>query len=204
MLERPNLFALTGPTCARKTTILKEVKSLMRDQVSVFTFDAYDLFPDPPSDRVIINWEDPELFDMNQYHADLFRLFHGMPILLQDNSRDARGTISEVYPTNVTFVEGVFAYHSVVARQLFKRRFYLHIDEDEMVRRRLRRSAEDSQKAPWHDPDYICGPMIEGTRSFVLPQRDHAHIVLDGMLPPPQIARQIVWEIAVAQGKVLA
>lgn len=196
MIEQVKLIGLAGETSSGKTTVLEHVGKRLHDKLTVLSFDEYDLYP-PGSHypSSIEHWEDPTLFDCERYLQDLHRLKNGLPITLQARSRESIANTGGIntqilYPTQITMVEGIFAYHNTQTRELFDFLIYIHIPPDEMVRRRLARSL--GSPYPWDDPAYIRGNMVEATEKNVLPQMAHAHLVLHGLLPTIELADQLV------------
>lgn len=94
----------------------------------------------------------------------------------------------------MNIVEGVFIYHDQRARDLIDLRFFIDLPVEEMIRRRLARTPVDSTD-PWDAPEYITGEMVKGTEKYVMPQREHSHVVLDGLLPTSELANIVIAQI---------
>lgn len=198
MSKRPGIgiVGMAAPSCAGKTTLLAELGKRMPASAAVLSFDEYDLYPAGSEamarvhqERNISNWEDPALFDMEAFVADLARIALGQKVHLQTRSRESteKGETQRVFsPRRVNIVEGIFVLHEKQARALMDLCVFIDIPLDIMVERRLARSGGSTE--PWDDPDYIKGPMVEATKRYVLPQREHAHLVLDGLLPTAELA----------------
>jgi uridine kinase len=197
------LIGIAAPTCAGKTSLLNELKENLGDKLAVVNFDDYDRFYTGSSEMdaeldnpTITNWEDPKLFNYQKFIRDLGKLKNGLSIILDPYSRENQKpntTVRKLSPTEFTIVEGIFVLHYPAARLLFDLKYYVDIPEETMVKRRISRYS--GGKMPWDQLDYIKGPMIEGTRKYVAPQKKVADKVLDGTKPSIEIAEQVIFDI---------
>lgn len=197
------VIGLAAPTCAGKTSLIEELQRRMQqrgtpERLAVLSFDEYDLYPagspamaQELAHPTITNWEDPRLFDVPQFVRDLGKIARGQSVELLTRSREslAAGTSRRLFaPAEVNIIEGLFVLLDPEARTLMDVTGYIDIPPDEMVERRLATLRPGSEGNPWDDPDYIRGPMVEGTRQNVLPQREVASLVLDGLRPTEELA----------------
>lgn len=199
------IVGIAAPTCAGKTSLFRELLRRMPTSATGFSMDEYDLFPagSPAMDEElrnprITNWEDPDLFDLNQFAADLTMLAAGHSVRLNARSREsmAEGEAEKVIePARTTIVEGVFALYHPVARAVMDLTVFVDIPLDVMVERRLATLRPGSQGNPWDDPDYIRGAMVEGTERHVLRQRGYAQMVLDGTDPTEHLADLVIAQL---------
>jgi uridine kinase len=196
------IVGIAAPTCAGKTTLLAELQRRMPTSVATLSFDEYDLYPAGSEamsrelgEEKISNWEDPALFDMEQYVADLGRIAQGQNVTLQTRSREsiALGHETRIFrPASTNIAEGVFVLHDKRARALMDLSVFIDIPLDVMVARRLATLRPGSAGNPWDNQTYIMGAMVEGTERFVLPQREHAQLVLDGLLSTQELADRVM------------
>lgn len=192
------VIGIAAPTCAGKTSLITELRHRMPASTATLSFDEYDLFPTGSAamegelaERKIANWEDPALFDIEQLVLDIGHIAQGQQVKLQARSREslAANEVERVFtPKRTNIVEGIFVLHDARARELMDLTFYIDIPPKVMVERRLATLRPESDGNPWDDPEYIRGAMVEGTRKYVLPQRDLARVVLDGMMPTEELA----------------
>ena len=198
------LIGITGPTCAGKTTLLTVLQRQLNPPPTVLSFDEYDLLPSGSdamirqlTDPTITCWEDPALFDIDQYINDLERLSRGEPITLQTRSREsmAAGETQRVLtPDQLIIVEGIFTLSDPRARALFDLKVFINIDDATMLRRRLARTPAKSTD-PWDQRSYILGDMVIGTHRHVMPQLPYADIILNGLRPTEEQAVRLISEI---------
>gem|GEM_PF-1600434 len=200
------LVGIATPTCAGKTSLLEELKLRMPASVATLPFDEYDLYPTGSelmerelAEPRITNWKDPALFDMPQFIHDAATIARGYRVTLQTRSRESLegGEQSRLFvPRRINILEGVFVLLDPDIRALMDLRFYIDIPPDVMVERRLATLRPGVSGNPWDDPEYIKGSMVEGTRKYVLPQREYADVVLDGTKPTTELATQVIGHLS--------
>lgn len=194
---KPFLIGIAAPTCAGKTSIADALQKKFKDALTILSFDEYDLVPSGSVlSSKIVNWEDPKLFDYEQFLKDLRRLKQGKPISVSPQSREsiAKGIKKKrISPTQLVLIEGIFVFHEPQAREMFDLRFYIDLPPQEMVKRRLTRPRLGND--PWNEPAYVRGQMVRGTKQYVLPQKRYAHVVLNGLLSRDILVKQIIDEI---------
>ncbi len=196
------IVGIAAPTCAGKTSLINELQSRMPVSLATLSFDEYDLYPEGSeamerelAEHNITNWEDPKLFDMEQFVVDLGQIAQGNSVQLDARSREsmaANETKRTYKPTTTNVIEGIFVLHDPRARALMDLTVFIDIPLEVMVDRRLATLRPGSEGNPWDDPAYITGAMVEGTKQYVLPQRDFAELILDGMKPTQDLADEIV------------
>lgn len=199
--EKQFFIGIAAPTNAGKTTLMSELQERLGGDLTVVNFDDYDLYPEGSvrmeeelANPKITNWEDPKLFDYIKYLQDLHYLKAGLPINMNSLSRENQGTSDRILtPRAFNVVEGIFVLAYPAARLLFDLKYYLDLSEEEMVRRRLARTPNHDM--PWDKLAYINGPMIQGTRDHIAPQKKFADKILDATRPSADLADEIVFDL---------
>ncbi len=200
------IVGIAAPTCAGKTSLVRELLRRMPASAVGLSMDEYDLYPagslameEELRNPRISNWEDPELFALHQFAADLVMLAAGQAVRLRTRSRESMDegqTARTIEPARTVIAEGVFALYHPVARAAMDLTVYIDIPPDLMVERRLATLRPGSDGNPWDDPDYIRGTMVEGTERHVLRQRGFAQLVLDGIQPTEDLADQVMSQLS--------
>ncbi len=196
------VIGIAAPTCAGKTSLISELQYRMPVSLAALSFDEYDLYPEGSQamDRELVegnitNWEDPDLFDIPQFVADLGKIAQGESVKLVTRSREsmALGDAERIFtPVRTNLIEGLFVLHDSRARALMDLTIFIDIPIEIMIERRLATLRPGSEGNPWDDPVYITGKMVEGTKRYVLPQRDLADVVLDGLQPTEDLADAVM------------
>lgn len=184
----PEMIAIAGPTSTGKTTLRKTLLSELTPHVLVHTYDAYDVAPTEEALGTYLeifgnppHWEGPFVYDNDAYVEDMERLSRGETVVLYDRSRESLQQMTLV-PKKYVIVEGILTWWDPRVVELFSKRIYLDLSTEKMVQRRLQRPRNPTLIS--HQPSYIMGPMLVGTRDYILPQRNTAtHIVNADQLP---------------------
>ena len=198
------LIGIAAPTCAGKTTLLRELEQRMGDELIAFSFDEY-LYPNNSLELTRVraehpeftNWENPLIYDYQRYLDDLDKLKSGLSVTIFSYSQKVqREGFSQriVTPKTYTLIEGLYVFLTPDAVQAFDKRFFIDIPNTEVINRRLARRQLNST-APWDSESYIRTEMIEGVEYYVNPQREYAHTILDGMKPAHVLAEEAIFEI---------
>lgn len=202
------VIGISGPTCSGKTQLVAELLGRLDGLASGLSMDEYDLFP-AGSEAMekelrnpgITNWEDPKLFDLARFATDLGTLARGESVDLAARSRESMDEGSErrvVRPARYLLTEGVFTLVNPAALAVMDMTFFIEIPHDVMVERRLNTLRPGSDGNPWDDPDYIRGAMVEGTKEHVLPQRELADVVLNGLRTTEELADEVMQYVPAA------
>jgi uridine kinase len=186
------IIGIAGGSCSGKTTILKELRARLGDDMATLSFDEYFVGTAKLEGKEIDDWESPSLYNYQDFIADLKQLKAGKPITITPNSRESsKAGIRQlaISPHRYTIVEGFLIFHSPEARELFNKRIFIELPEDEIIRRRLARAEGTSR---WDSPDYINNRLIPGHKRYVEPQKESADLIVDGLQSPHKIADQII------------
>jgi uridine kinase len=177
------LVGICGGSCSGKTTLVKELQVKLLDKISVVSFDDYFLGKEMFDFEKITDWESPSLYDYNKFIDDLKRLRKGQAIRFECHSRESdNAKVKEriVFPKALTLIEGFLIYRHPVARNLFDKRIFVELPEEEMLKRRI--ASREGNKY-WDNLGYIRTKFLEGQRRFVFPQKKYADLVIDGSEP---------------------
>lgn len=190
MKNTPRIIGITGGSCSGKTILSNTLSNRLGDRITRFSFDDMYIGHAAVAGKKITNWEDPALYRWDDFIAHLHDLKAGRPAKIVANEspeRDAPEVLT-IHPHPIIIVPGFLTLHNSEIRKLFDTSIYLDIPETEIIRRRLAKPMPDG---PWGNAEYITGPLIEGYRRFVLPQRAFAEHILDATAPPEQIANEV-------------
>lgn len=185
------IIGIAGGSCTGKTTLLKELETRLGDDFASILFDDYFIGTENIKEEVT-DWESPSLYRYNSFVDDLKVLKKGKPIKIVTKSRESTDLgirMKLVRPKKYTVIEGFLIYWDVAARELFDKRIFITLPEDEIIRRRLARSKGTSR---WDAPDYINNKLIPGHRKYVEPQKEFSHLTIDGRKTIHQITNEVV------------
>lgn len=176
------MVGIAGPTCAGKSTLERNLEIALGSQVSTLPFDDLTMELEYPGEIGASSWEDPRCYRWDDYRRHLKELRSGRPTRVRLNYWEtaATGLYERVIePRPIVVSVGFLALHDEIARAQFDFKLYLHIPEEEMIKKRAKRDQ-------FHDPatdtlPYIMQHIVPATRQFVVPQREHADTEIDGL-----------------------
>ena len=189
MQNTPKLIGISGGSCSGKTILGNSLADRLGNRLTRFSFDDMYVGHAALAGKNVTDWESPALYRWDDFVDHLRTLKDGRPteiIANESPERDAPEKLT-IHPRPIVAVFGFLTLHNPEARELFDTTIYLDVPEDEIIRRRLNKTVPSG---PWDSKDYVTGPLIEGHRRVVVPQRALAEHVLDATAPPDQVVTQ--------------
>lgn len=195
------LIGVAGPSCSGKSTLEANLNERFGESIALLSFDDFFIGMVALEGKQITNWENPDLYRWPLY-ADVIRNLHnGMPARFEPHSHEAKmAGITErvIMPAPLVLVTGFLALHSTTSNEYLDLKIYIDVPPEEMVRRRIER-AKGRPAGAWNSEAYICDALIPATKEVVEPQREMADFIIDGLLPPTEIAGRVASIIQSAQ-----
>lgn len=181
------LIGIAGGTCSGKTTLLEGLVNKFGDKISVLSFDEYFIGSDLYELDEITNFEDPKLYNFDGFIRDLKLIKAGRPVTIRANSRESaeKGIKQKIVGNKpMVIVEGWLIYHNFAARNMFDKKIFIDLPDEEIIKRRYARTKGSKH---WDDHEYIHNKILPGHRKYVEPQKAYASLVLDGTLPRAEL-----------------
>lgn len=149
-LEKPVIIGIAGGSGSGKTTIAHEIANNIKDhdRIMIMTQDSYykDNTGVPMKERMKINYDHPDAFDMPLLEAQLNQLIHRKPIEMPTYDFTAH-TISDktihVEPADIIILEGILVLFNEDIRNLMNIKVYVDTDDDIRFIRRLERDMKE-------------------------------------------------------------
>ena len=186
------LVGIAGGTCSGKSTLLKNLKDELGDNISTLSFDEYFIGSDLYNLDDITNFEDPKLYNFGGFVRDLKTIKQGKTLVIRANSRESSelGVKEKTIAAKpIVIVEGWLVFHNPDARKLFDEKIFIEVSNEEIIKRRYARTKRSKH---WDDHDYIKNKILPGHQKYVEPQREFADLVLDGMLPEKVLVGRVI------------
>lgn len=189
-------MGIAGPSGSGKTTLARAAAN--RCNGLVFALDAY--YHDQRGvDESAINVDIPEAIDVSLAIAHLHTLVAGRAIdqPVYDFATHARTDETRVLePAPFVFVEGLFALYWSELRALMHARVFVALDHDECLRRRIDRDVRERGRTRAEVAMQYEGKVRPMYERFVEPTRDHADVVLDGLLDIDRLVEGLAGALA--------
>lgn len=141
-------IGICGASGSGKTTLARELARELGEKCMVLNQDAYYLdHPDLSfEERVVLNYDEPSIFDHDLLYQDVCDLLAGRSITQKaydyaDHRRRDTGRI--IIPTDVLILEGIHTFYDQRLTGKMTLRLYTQTDPDLCLLRRIRRDIED-------------------------------------------------------------
>lgn len=137
-------IGICGASGSGKTTLARQLARELGGDCVLLNQDAYYLdHPDLPfEERVVLNYDEPSIFDHDLLYQDVCALLAGRPITQKaydyaDHRRKDTGGI--ITPANVLILEGIHTFYDKRLTDKMSLRLYTQTDPDLCLLRRIRR-----------------------------------------------------------------
>ena len=163
------IIGICGASGSGKSTLAQEIKNSLDCETVIIGQDCYykDQSYKPFEERVVTDYDDPEIFDYRELIADMNALEEGRPITKKgyDYANHVRADSDElIQPPDVVILEGIHVFYDRELMDRMSLKVYMHVDPDMcLLRRMLRDTTERGREIegvaaqyvktvkPWYD-----------------------------------------------------
>lgn len=177
------VVGIAGGSASGKTSIIKKLKKIFKDEILMIGHDFYYWNNDDLSmeERRNLNYDHPKSFETERLINDLKLLKSGksvqLPIYDYTIHTRKKETL-KVFPKPVIIVEGILILENKDLRDLMDIKVYVDVDSDiRLIRRLLRDTKERGRSVESILTQYLktVKPMHE---EFIEPSKKHADIII--------------------------
>ena len=145
---KPILICVAGGTASGKTTVVEEIRRIIKDDAVFIKHDDYYKCQDHLSieDRKKTNYDHPDALENDLLVSDLKELLNGNPINkpIYDFVTQTRLKEKEfILPKPVIILEGILVLEDERIRELASIKVFVNCDDDLRFIRRLKRDTEE-------------------------------------------------------------
>ncbi len=146
--NKPFVLGLSGLSGAGKTFYIQHLKSLLKERLSILTFDDYyKPFSEQKVDKKgVPNFDLPSALNVELYVSHLKLLIEGQTVRKEQYQFELENPemkILEIPSAPVIMAEGLFVYEIEEIRNLLDYKIFLTCDESLCLKRRLKRDTEE-------------------------------------------------------------
>lgn len=184
-LNKPIIIGIAGGSGSGKTTIAHEIAHEVNDddRIMIMTQDSYykDNTGIPMAERMKINYDHPDAFDMPLLVAQLNQLIHRkaieMPVYDFTAHTRSDKTI-HLEPADIIILEGILALADEDLRQLMNIKLYVDTDDDIRFIRRLERDMKERGRSLDSVIQQYLSTVKPMYHQFIEPTKRYADIIV--------------------------
>lgn len=147
--RKPYLIGLSGGSGCGKTTVIQTLfEELPKGSISLISQDNYYLKKEeqPIDENGVVNFDTPNSFRRKELLEDVNLLAKGNTVSYLEytfNNKNWEPKKVEIQPAPIVLIEGLFVFHFEELRKLFDYRVFIDTDEEERLKRRIKRDLEE-------------------------------------------------------------
>jgi len=152
-IHQGEFVSIIGPSGSGKSTLAQELKTSIGNGCTIINHDSYyrDFSHLPLTERALLNYDEPGIFDHDLFLSDIAALLAGKPITEKayDFKRHLRADHNDVliYPTDVCIVEGIHAFFDSRVCALMFLKLYMSVETDICLLRRIERDIHERDRS---------------------------------------------------------
>ena len=179
----PYLVGIAGGSASGKTTIIKKLREIFQDDITLISHDYYYWTHDDLSleERAKLNYDHPQSFETSKLIEDLKELKqgHAVDVPIYDFTLHTRKKETlRIESKPVILVEGILILENAELRDLFDLKVFVDTDADERLLRRIVRDTKErgrSLESVLNQYITTVKPMHE---EFVEPSKKYADVII--------------------------
>lgn len=141
-------IGICGASGSGKSTLAESLAQRLGNRCLVLKQDAYYLDHSHLTfaERVVLNYDEPSIFDHDLLLQDIQTLLAGQPITRKayNYTEHRRADTDEmIYPCDVLILEGIHCFHDPRLRELMYLKLYMNVEPDICLLRRIQRDIKE-------------------------------------------------------------
>jgi uridine kinase len=179
---RPVTIGIAGGTGSGKTTVSRELRARVGQDLAYLQHDSYykDLDEMPVMDEWV-NWDHPNALDTTLMVEHIRQLQRGEPAFtpVYDFTQNRRvEETRRIDPKPIILVEGILIFAEAHLRDLFDMRIFVDADPDIRFIRRLQRDIDERGRTAESVIKQYLGTVRPMHLEFVEPSKRYAHVII--------------------------
>ncbi len=183
MCSETFIVGIAGGTGSGKTTLAKNIKKRLNDDVLIISSDSYykDLSHLSLHDRSLQNFDHPDSIDFALLRDDLVTLFKGNSVSIPSYdfvTHSQKKESTKTPPTKIIVVEGILLFAAPELQDVFDLKIYVDTPDDIRLIRRLKRDIEERGRTLESITTQYITTVKPMHDKFVEPSKKYADIII--------------------------
>lgn len=184
------IIAVTGASGAGKSHFSRELLQTLQKHspaidIAILTEDAYyrDQADMAMAERVRVNYDHPDSIEHDLLLDHLLQLRRGqaVEVPVYDYTQHTRSDESvSLNPVELLIVEGILLFSNPLLRREFDLRLFVDTPLEVCLQRRLERDCRERGRTEQSVQEQFESTVKPMYHEFIVPAREHAHLLLDG------------------------
>ena len=147
----PVIILIGGGTGSRKSTLASNINGRLSDYTTLISMDDYykDQSAVPEAERELINYDSPEVVDIELLSSNIAKLRNGEAIdepIYDFATHTRKVETTHIESSPVIIVEGIMALRFESLRSMANVKLYVDVDDDERIIRRILRDTSSRSR----------------------------------------------------------
>lgn len=147
----PVIILIAGGTGSGKSTLASNINGRLSDYTTLISMDDYykDQSAVPEAERELINYDSPEVVDIELLSCNIAKLRNGESIdepIYDFATHTRKKETSHIESSPVIIVEGIMALRFERLRNMANVKLYVDVDDDERIIRRILRDTSSRSR----------------------------------------------------------
>jgi uridine kinase len=194
---KPLMIGITGGTASGKTTLCKNLRTLLGCEKKVVIISQDSYYKNPPQDMDVtkMNWDKPKALELSLLANHLQKLRSGESIEIPDwdfVKHERKDVGHNVEVADVYLIEGIFVLNNEEIRDQLDLKIYVEVDSDTRLSRRIQRDTKErgrSVDSVLYQYEKFVKP---GYDSYTMPSKRFADIIVPYKCPNEISEKMIV------------
>lgn len=171
---QPIIIGLCGKSCSGKSTLAAEILT-ENPHITAISIDNFFKKESPIKHEGHNNWDCPESILFDEFKTAIKKLKKGESTFIPSKQ------FTEIFdrkiePNKIILVEGFLLFFDKELNELFDKKIFVDVSNENMIKRRLKRD----QTIRVNQPKYIEEVVLPYSKKFEAIQKDSADIILSG------------------------
>lgn len=184
-MSHPILIGIAGPSGAGKSSFCRHIQASIPQTTRLKLDDFFKDITEVPKLDQWTNWDHPDSLHWDELIQAARDLKAGHYAIVPNYYRKEDRRIGEkcVFSSPVILVDGFMSLYHPELRALLDFSLFFDLSEESQIRRR-------KERQPWVEDGYLSHIMLPAARTYILPTKAYASVVINAEPSEEEVAKQ--------------